>query len=377
MNKDLRDYITEVYSQYDVGEEYRGYTWPEDEGNDDYIDEEDMEDNEQKIDPDAEREALVQDAIALAITHLQSQPSNSEAGLMAMTAAEKAADQVRHWVDLAKCWVKHFNDIDRSQECFNRAIDLTSGDVATVDYRIREVDDEGKVVRHVIGYRMVPTGVYLNTAMATIVDGWGDSDGSAELMAEAESKAAIHKSTMRGSSFQFTDDALQYFDRAETQLCWLWIARCWATELGRRDEALRCAAKAEEIAIEMSGSVTWIHVAKFWMNDMGQPEEGLRCVTEAENTITDPKAFDYMMLAEGVAAMGDPELPVRYLDKAESSIDELSDWSAIKYIWEELGYFDRAERADKIWEYLHDKADMEDYMVNGGYGRYVPGEGPY
>ena len=195
-------------------------------------------------------------------------------------------------------------------------------------------------------------------------------------MTKAETEAENLSSSLR-SFGGFKEEDLLYFDKAESQLAWLHIARCWWEDFEEREQAVRCIALAEELAAEMATVPNWVEVAKMWVRVMGEPKEAQRCVAEAERLLEEQTAQEYIMLAEGVAVLGDPELPLQYLDKAESLIDELSDWSAIAFTWEELGYFDRAERANNIWEYLAEKADMDVYRVNGGFGRYVPGEGPY
>ena len=79
--------------------------------------------------------------------------------------------------------------------------------------------------------------------------------------------------------------------------------------------------RAEELAAELSTISQWVEVAKVWMRVMGEPGEARRCVAEAEKLLEKQTAQEYIMLAEGVAVLGDPELPVQYLDKAESLID--------------------------------------------------------
>ena len=330
------------------------------------------------IDEEAELEARFLDCLAVARNFL-ARPDGRELAVRTMAQAEETAVEVRHWGELAKCWARSFQDFDESRRCFDRAVGQTASgnSVATVDYRIREADDNGRVVRHVIGYRMVPTEVYIPALLAAIFFDPDHPGQAADLMAKAEQEAESHSSSMRNFK-QFDQKTLLYFDRAGAQLCWLYIAHCWARELGQIDEAVRCARKAEEIADELAGIPTWVSVASFWMNDAGGEEEARRCIAEAEKKIRDGNAGDYMVLARGIATLGDPDLPVQYLDKAELAIEELSDWDAVRLVWEELGYLERAERAQKIADYLDTKVTMEEYLASGGgHGRYVPGEGPY
>ena len=277
-----------------------------------------------------------------------------------MLKAHRAAKEARHWGDIGRCWFHYFLDFDRAESCFSKAVEIASTGltVPTVEYRIREVDDEGRVVRHVIGHRMVPTGAYLHSLFSVIFCLAGETDEQLETMAKAEGKAEDVRSSLR-SFGGFDEDDLGYFDKAEYQLGWLHIAKVWAVDHENRQQALRCLARAEELADDMSTTTNWVEVAKVWMRVMGDPGEAHRCVAEAERLIEEPDVRDYIDLAEGVAVVGDPELPVQYLDKAESLIDELSDWSAIAFTWEELGYFDRAERANNIGEYLSSKVSQE------------------
>ena len=333
-----------------------------------------------KVSREAEREGRVQDIIGQAMSLMaEDADANEELAKKTLLKAHRPAREARHWGDIAKCWFHYFYDIERAKECFFKAVEA-SGDnptVATVEYRIRETDDEGQVVRHVLGYRMVPTRVYLHCILAATLCLRGETEDQVKFMTMAEKEAENVRSSMRAFD-QFDEETLQYFDRAESQLGWLHIARCWAEDFEERQQALRCVAKGEELAAEMSTIPNWVEVAKFWMRIMGEPGEARRCVAEVERLLEKHTAQEYIMLAEGVAALGDPELPVQYLDRAESLIEELSDWSAIAYTWEEMGYSDRAERANNIWEYLASKVSQEEYMANGGgYGRYIPGDGPY
>ena len=329
---------------------------------------------------EAEQEGEVQDIIDLVKALMaEDAEGNEERAKKTLLKAHQSAKEARHWGEMAKCWFRFFLDMDQVEACFLKALEIasTGPNVPTVTYRMKEVDGDGKVVRHVIGHRMVPTHIYLHTLIAATTCLSGESRQQRRLMGRAEEAAETLRSSMR-SSEQFEEETLRYFDKAESQLAWLHIAQCWWENFEKPRQARRCIVRAEELAAEMSTIHNWIEVAKFWMRIMGEPREARRCVAKAESLIKEQSARECIMLAEGVAVLGDPELPVQYLDRAESLIDELSDWSAIAYTWEELGYFDRADRANKIWEYLNSKVSEEEYMGNGGgYGRYVPGEGPY
>lgn len=336
---------------------------------------------------EAQKEGQIQDGLARARAYLRQAPQDWDGAdpepwhraKREMAKVENAAQEPRHWGDITKCWALDFRLADDTERCMSKTIDLAYQDtrVATVDYRIKEVDDAGNVTRHVIGHRMVPTPLYIETLFAIIFYAAGEVAALKESMRRAYNIAANFQSSIR--AYLPSDEAtLRYFDQSESMLSWLYIAQIWATELKQRELGLRCAAKAEAIAADLSSIPQWVEVAKFWMRAMGDPEQARRCVAEAEKTLNDPTPQSYISLAEGVAILGDPDLPVQYLDKAESLIEELSDWSLIKYTWEELGYFDRAERADHIWEYLAAKITEEQYIANGGgYGKYAPGDGPY
>ena len=335
--------------------------------------------SKRKVSREAEREGKVQDIIdTVKALMAEDADGNEEQAKKVLLKAHRPAKEARHWGDIAKCWFHYFLDLERSEACFLKALEIASTEprVATVAYRIKEVDDQGKVIRHVIGHRLVDTGVYLHTLIAATTCVRGKLREQKRVMRRGEEEADRVRSSMRAFD-QFDEDTLRFFDKAESQLAWLHVARCWWEDFDERRQALRCLARAEELATEMNTIPNWVEVAKVWMRVMREPGEARRCVAEAEKHMEKHTAQEYIMLAEGVAVLGDPELPSQYLDKAESLINELSDWSAIAYTWEELGYLDRAERANNIWEYLHEKTDMDDYGVNGGYGRYVPGEGPY
>ena len=333
-----------------------------------------------KVSREAEREGKVQDIIDIVKALMaEDADGNEEQAKKTLLKAHRSANEARHWGYIAKCWVHYFLEFDRAEFCYFKAIALASAgpSVPTVEYRIKEVDDHGRAVRHVIGHRMVPTGVYLRSLNAVIFGAVDEFKEQMRMMSKAEEDAENVRSMLR-SFEEFDEETLRYFDKAESRLAWVHIARCWVEDLENRQQGRRCLARAEELVAEISDIDSWVDMAKFWMRVMGEPGEARRCVAEAEKRLDNHTAQEYIMLAEGVAVLGDPELPVRYLDRAESLIDELSDWSAIAFTWEELGYFDRAERANNIWEYLSSKVSQEEYLANGGgYGRYVPGEGPY
>lgn len=340
-----------------------------------------------EVSREAEEEGRVQDVLAQARAYLRKAPKDWDGdapddwnrAISEMAKAETAATAVRHWGDIAKCWARDFGLTEAAERCLGKTSGLAGQDarVAIVDYRTQERDEAGRVVRHIIGYRMAPTPVYLETLRSIIFQAARDAEALKESMQKTYALVENHQSSLRMHS-KFDEETLRYFEKSESMQCWLYIAQIWARELGEREPGLHCAAKAEEIAADLSNIPHWAEVAKFWMRVMGQPEQARRCVAEAEKTLIDHTPQSYISLAEGVAAIGDPELPVQYLDKAESLIEELADWSIIKYTWEELGYLDLAERADNIWEYLAAKVTDAEYIANGGgYGRYAPGDGPY
>ena len=336
--------------------------------------------SESKVSREAEREDKFQDIIDIVKALMaEDADGNEEQAKKTLLKAHRSAKEVRHWGEIAKCWFHFFLDMEQTKSCYFKAVEIAgvSPTVATIEYRIKEVDDTGKVARHVIGHRMVPTRVYLHSLMAATLCLRGETEEQVRFMTMAENEAEHCRSSMRAFD-QFDEDTLTYFDKAESQLGWLHIARCWWEDFEERQQALRCVARAEELAAKMSTIPNWVEVAKLWVRVMGEPGEARRCVAEAEKLLETHTAQEYITLAEGVAVTGDPELPVQYLDKAESLVEELSDWSAIAFTWEELGYFDRAERANNISEYLSSKVIQDEYLANrGGYGRYVPGEGPY
>ena len=321
-----------------------------------------------RVSREAEREGKVQDIIDL-VKSLMSEDAdgNEEQAKMALLEAHSSAREARHWGDIAKCWAHLFLDFERAESCYDRALDIASAgpSVPTVDYRIKEADEHGGVTRHVIGHSMVPTGVYLTSLSAVIFGAVSDFGKQLRMMSKAEEEARNVRSLLHAFE-EFDEEALRYFDKVESQSGWLHIARCWMEGLENLQQARRCLARAEELADEMSNIPNWVAVAKFWMRVMGEPGEAQRCVAEAERLIEKHTAREYIMLAEGLAVMGDPEVTVQYLDKAESLIEELSDWSDIAYTWEELGYFDRAERANYIWEYLGSKVYEGQYLANCG-----------
>ena len=333
-----------------------------------------------KVSLEAQREERFQDIIDLVMALMaEDAEGNEESAKKTLLRTHRLAKEARHWGDLAKFWFHYFLDLDRTESCFFKARDIasTGPTVPTVEYLIKEVDEQGTVVRHVIGHRMVPTGVYLHSLFAATNCLRDETEDQLRLMAKAEGEAEKVRSSLRAFD-QFDEETLRYFDKAESQLGWLHIAKCWAVDFDERRQALRCIGRAEELASEMATTTNWVEVAKVWSRVMGDPGEARRCVAEAERSLERHSAHEYIMLAEGLAVLGDPELPVDYLDRAETLIDELSGWSAIAYTWEGLGYFDRAERANNIWEYLAAKVSEEEYMANGGgYGLYVAGEGPY
>ena len=213
-----------------------------------------------KVSREAEREGRFQDVIdVLRAMMAEDADRNEEQGRKTLLKAHRSAKEVRHWGEIAKCWFHYFYDIEQTKECFFKAVEI-AGDslmVATVEFRIKEVDDEGRVVRHVIGHRMVPTRVYLHSLFAATLCLRGETDRQAEFMGRAEEAADNLKSSMHAFD-QFDEETLLYFDRAESQLGWLHIARCWREDFDERQQALRCIAKAEELAKVMSTTTNWV-----------------------------------------------------------------------------------------------------------------------
>ena len=201
--------------------------------------------------------------------------------------------------------------MDLTKSCFLKALDIasTGATVPTVEYLIKEVDEEGTVVRHLIGHRMVPTGVYLHSLFAATNCLSDQTEEQLRLMAKAEEEAEKVRSSLR-SFEQFDEEALQYFDKAESQLGWLHIAKCWVVDFDDRQQAIRCIGRAEKLASEMAATTNWVEVAKVWSRVMGDPSEARRCVAEAESLLERHTAHEYIMLAEGLAALGDLQLPV-------------------------------------------------------------------
>ena len=136
------------------------------------------------------------------------------------------------------------------------------------------------MVRHVIGHRMVDTGVYLHCLIAATTCLRNQLRDQRRLMGRAEEDADGIHSSMRFFD-QFDEETLRYFDRAESQLAWLHIAGCWWEDFEERRQALRCLARAESLAAEMATIPNWVEVGKVWMRVMGEPGEARRCVEEA------------------------------------------------------------------------------------------------
>ena len=110
---------------------------------------------------------------------------------------------------------------------------------------------------------------------------------------------------------------------------------------------------------------------------MGEPGWARLFVANAENAAESPTPQCFMELAQQAAVLGDTELTIKYLDQAESVIEELSDRQPIRYTWEELGNSKHANRADKIWNYLASRFTVQEYFRDGGCGSDNPEKGPH
>ena len=123
----------------------------------------------------------------------------------------------------------------------------------------------------------------------------------------------------------------------------------------------------------MSTILGWVEAAKLWVRVLEQPGEARRCVAEAEKLPAGNNSRDYTSLAEGLVLIDQTDLAVEYLEKAESLVAELSEWSTIASAWIGLECYDRAERA--IGEGSSSKlSDDEPVVYRDSKGRYVRGE---
>ena len=122
-----------------------------------------------KVSREAEREGKFQDIIDIVKALMaEDADGNEEQANKTLLRAHRSAKGVCHWGEIAKFWFHYFLDMEQTKMCYFKAVEIAgaSPTVATIEYRIKEVDDAGKVVRHVIGHRMVPARVYLHSLMA-------------------------------------------------------------------------------------------------------------------------------------------------------------------------------------------------------------------
>lgn len=326
----------------------------------------------------AQEEAAVQDAITLAIAHLRKNPPEEELAREVMFRAEGAATRVRHLGYIARCWATEFRDIEETRRCWREVVDraVRKSSIQTVDGVTKGVDGDVNLVFHAIAYRHVPVEVYLPALLSSLVHSERDPEPSLGLMQDAEEAAEAVR-----SSLWFLDgldeEDIEGHDKAECQRALLYVARCWLTDWGNREEAVRCVRRAEELAAEMQTVWGWVEVAKFWSIVMRQPDKSRPFLVRAESAEGVATLYASVQLAEAAAALGDTELMVQYLDRAEKNIEELSDWQSIRYHWEDFGHLDRADRAYRIWQYMASRVSAKDYLENGGHGRYAAEDGPY
>ena len=106
------------------------------------------------VDQEAECEGRIQDIIAVMKSLMvEDADGNEELARETLLKAHRVANEARHWGELAKCWYHYFLDLEQVESCFFKARDIASAGptVATVEYRTKEVAEDGRVVRHVIG----------------------------------------------------------------------------------------------------------------------------------------------------------------------------------------------------------------------------------
>ena len=323
-------------------------------------------------------EDFIQMMISAAIEQLNSDPPERELPENGMAWAEWAANQARHWADIAKCWSREFHDRSRIGVClFNgHSIAAKSPMVPTVDSVFREVNaGEEEVLR--LEFRMVPTMVFSYVLAALTQQPAPSFSGmkSAENLAESYGNSTGEPTkTQIGNTHrarQLSPDAfVDHYGKAESQLGWLYIAKTWFEDWDSWDEATRCLKRAEELAADMATIQGWVEVARLWMRVLEEPNETLRCVAEAEMLPESNTAQDFISLAEGRALTGQPELAGEYLDRAESLAFEPSEWSAIASVWQGLGYWDRAERAEDSSSVA---SDEEPVIYRDSKGRFISG----
>ena len=333
---------------------------------------------------EAQCEDFIQRMISGAIGQLEAEPPQRELAENGMAWAEWAANQARHWVDIAKCYSREFRNHRRTGGCILRAnqIAMESPMVPTVESLTGEADVSGDEGRH-IEYRMVPSPVFIKVIgaefMAPLYSSMlRDMIKNAEDLSDkyANLPAISPKRRTRRKAAQDLDNAfLDHYGKAESQLGWLFIAKFWSDNLDDQEEALRCLNMAEDLAAEMATIAGWVEVAKLWMRVLEEPEEARRCVAEAEKLPDRDTAKDYTSLAQGIALIGQTELAVKYLDKAESLAIEPSERSAIASVWKGLGYHDRAEKVDRMGESSYSReSDGEPAIYRDSKGPYVSGK---
>ena len=225
---------------------------------------------------------------------------------------------------------------------------------------------------------MVPMGIFGYVSSAATDDALHPRLlGAAEELAEkyGNPSSTPAKKRRRGLPPAPEEAFADYYGKPESQLGWLFIAKVWFEDWEKRDEALRCLGKAEELAVDMATISGWVEVAKVWAREIGDTGEAGRCLDEALMLPGDHSLKDCVLLAEGSVLLGKTESAREYLEKAESLANEPSDWETISLVWLKLGSPERADKAEEIAERLAsgDSMDTPKYFRDSK-GRYVSGD---
>ena len=333
-----------------------------------------------KVSREAEREGKFQDIIDIVKALMaEDADGNEEQAKKTLLRAHRSAKEVRHWGEIAKCWFHYFLDMEQTKTCFFKAVEIAGGSptVATIEYRIKEVDDAGKVARHVIGHRMVPARVYLHSLMAATLCLQDETEEQVRFMTMAENEAENCRSSMRAFD-QFDEDTLTYFDKAESQLGWLHIARCWweglrTTPAGASLRGQGGRARGRDVDHPQLGRGGQALGKGDGRTRGGPPLRGRG--REASGKTHSPRVHH---AGRGSCRHGRPGTAGAILGQGRVPYRRTLGLECHRLHLEELGYFDRAERANNISEYLSSKVTQDEYLASGGgHGRYVPGEGPY
>ena len=260
--------------------------------------------------------------------------------------AERAAESISDWIEIAIEWKKILGDEHEARRCLTQAERLADDSSDWCDVAggwMRVLADEHEARRCLAQAERVADD---SLDWRSVAEVWkkilGDEDEARRCLTQAERLADDSSDwcdVAWGWMKAFADEhearrCLTQAERlAKRSSDWCDVAEVWKKILGDEDEeARRCLTQAERLAKRSSD---WSWVAEYWMELFADEREARRCLTQAERLADD--SSDWSDVAWGwMKAFADEHEARRCLTQAERLADDSSDWVSIAEVWKKI-----------------------------------------